>query len=144
MRHKPSRLCLGVAKLILLVELCKSLSYFLLYGYFCLEGRGEFTHFAHCDFRIFRKGANFCWISLSGCLKIGGYYTISNSAANWRCSTPFSSLNSLIFFPNNISISFLFVFFRNCDFPIATTVSTDALNDTSLSKFANLFLDTSC
>ena len=75
MRHKPSRLCLGVAKLILLVELCKSLSYFLLYGYFCLEGRGEFTHFAHCDFRIFRKGTNFCWISLSGCLKIGGYYT---------------------------------------------------------------------
>ena len=29
-------------------------------------------------------------------------------------------------------------------FPIATTVSTDALNDTGLSKFADLFLDTSC
>ena len=71
-RHKPSRLCLGVAKLILLVELCKSLSYFLLYGYFCLEGRSEFTHFAHCDFRIFRKGTNFCRIGLSGCLKMGG------------------------------------------------------------------------
>ena len=25
--------------------------------------------------------------------------------ANWRCSTPFSSLSSLIFFPNNISMS---------------------------------------
>ena len=81
-RHKPSRLCLGVAKLILLVELCKSLSYFLLYGYFCLEGRSEFTHFAHCDFRIFRKGTNFCWISLSGCLKIGGYYSVNGQTLN--------------------------------------------------------------
>ena len=29
-------------------------------------------------------------------------------------------------------------------FPIATTVSTDALNDTGLSKFKDLLLDTSC
>lgn len=31
--------------------------------------------------------------------------SISKNAANCRCSTPFSSLSSLIFFPNNISMS---------------------------------------